>query len=75
MDVYSKYIDGVKISKDKRNIIIKENGFQYINPKEFMLIAHGWSKDDEPINDEYDVDSLIKRIELLESIISSSKMG
>lgn len=44
MKQYIKVINGETVIKKRNQIVIKKNGYQYINPKEEMLFSEGWKE-------------------------------
>lgn len=44
MKRYTKTIDGKSVIKERKNIVLRRNGKQIINPREEMLIEEGWKE-------------------------------
>lgn len=44
MKQYIKVINGETVIKKRNQIVIKKDGYQYINPKEEMLFSEGWEE-------------------------------
>lgn len=44
MKRYTKEIDGKTVIKERKNIVLRRNGKQIINPSEEMIFAEGWEE-------------------------------
>lgn len=48
MKLYRKKINGQELVRSRRNIVIKKDGMQIVNPSEDLILADGWSVYEPP---------------------------
>lgn len=48
MKLYRKKINGQELVRSRRNIVIKKDGMQIVNPSEELILADGWSVYEPP---------------------------
>lgn len=49
MTIYRKQINGHEVTRSRRNIVVRRNGMQIINPSEELILADGWEVYEPPM--------------------------